>query len=67
MDASETSFEQSVLTRLPLADAVLTVLRHVLEPTALNELYEENRGASYRKSLSFAEMVEPVRFGARGS
>jgi len=66
MDTSETSFEQSVLTRLPLADAVMTIARHVLEPTVLNELYEENRGASYQKSLSFAEMVELIRHALIG-
>lgn len=51
-------FTREVLARLPLADVVLMVLSHVLEPAFLQSLFAENRGRSYEKTLTFSGLVQ---------
>jgi hypothetical protein len=51
------SFDAAILSRVPLAEAVLTLLRYVLDPLVLNELYEQARGRSYQRILSFPDTV----------
>jgi hypothetical protein len=46
-------FSLQVLDKVPLAQAVFRVLRFTLDETFLEEVYEENRGASYQKVISF--------------
>jgi len=47
----------AVLARLPLAEAVLLVWRHLADDAALQDLYDRHRGACYDKVLSFPTMV----------
>lgn len=54
------TFDAIALARVPLAEAVLTLLRYVLEPSVLNELYERERGRTYQRILSFPEVVDLV-------
>lgn len=54
-------FQRELLSRLPLAEAVLLVLAHVLEPSFLDRLFEENRGRGYEDSLTFPVLVDLVR------
>lgn len=49
-----------VLDRLPLADAVLTVWSHVLDPLFLNGLFEEYRGRSFEQQISFTAIVHLI-------
>jgi hypothetical protein len=49
------------LARLPLAEAVLTVWRFVADADWIGRIYDENRGRSYEKLLSFPTMVSLVR------
>ncbi|HET8644368.1 MAG TPA: transposase [Vicinamibacteria bacterium] len=54
---SAADFAPAVLTRLPLAEAVLTLWHWHCSPQALDELFEAHRGACYRRELSFATLV----------
>ncbi len=47
-----------VLQRMPLAQAVLALIRYAFPADKLNELYERDRGFCYERELTFAEMVE---------
>lgn len=47
-------FSLQVLNKVPLAQAVFQVLRFVLDDSFLEKIYEENRGASYQKVISFS-------------
>jgi hypothetical protein len=51
-------FAREVLTRLPLAEAVLTLWRWVVDPLFLRSLFARHRGAAYEKVLSFATLVQ---------
>jgi len=51
-------FAREVLGRLPLAEAVLTVWRWVVDPLFLLSLFARHRGAGYEKVLSFATVVQ---------
>jgi hypothetical protein len=53
----DSSFEQSVLKRLPLAEAVLTLVRWVLDQTLLSTTYDSHRGRCYERLLTFANFV----------
>ncbi len=50
-------FTHEVLARLPLAEAVLMVLSHALEPAFLQSFFAEHRGRSYEKTLTFSGLV----------
>jgi hypothetical protein len=60
------SFDRQVLAKLPLAEAVLIVMRYVFEAADLTALYEANRGRSYTKELGFAALVELLWDGLTG-
>jgi hypothetical protein len=49
------------LARMPLAEAVLTLWRWVAESTALDHVFDRNRGRCYQKVLSFSFLVYLVR------
>jgi hypothetical protein len=51
-------FAREVLGRLPLAEAVLTLWRWVVDPLFLLSLFARHRGAGYEKVLSFATLVQ---------
>jgi hypothetical protein len=53
-------FTRDVLAKIPLAEASLRVLAYVLEPGALNAVFEEYRGGHYTKLISFATMTRLV-------
>jgi Transposase DDE domain len=54
-------FDVELLSRLPLAEAVLLILSHVTQPAFLDDVYERNRGRTYQKVLSFPVLVELIR------
>jgi hypothetical protein len=49
------------LTRLPLADAALTLWRWVGDSDSLNQIFDDNRGRCYEKMTSFSSLVYLVR------
>jgi hypothetical protein len=51
-------FCAQTLARLPLADAVLHLLRHVFDADFLNGLYAQHRGQGYEDLLAFPRLVE---------
>ena len=51
-------FAREILARLPLAEAVLTLWRWVVDPLFLLSLFARQRGAAYEKVLSFATLVQ---------
>lgn len=53
-------FFREVLTKLPLAEAVLHLLGYALAPSFLAACFEEHRGQCYEDTLSFAKLVEIV-------
>jgi hypothetical protein len=52
--------EESVLARMPLAEAVLTIWRCVADEDRLQAIFERHRGRCYERSISFATMVQLV-------
>jgi hypothetical protein len=46
-----------IVQHLPLAQAVLGLFHHVLEPTFLEALFQRCRGRAYHKELSFTAVV----------
>ena len=63
-------FARDVLSRLPLAEGILTVWHWLAEDTFLNTLFAEHRGRCYEKELSFATLVQlihEVLIGANNS
>jgi len=53
-------FAREVLGRLPLAEAVLTLWRWVVDPLFLLSLFARHRGAGYEKVLSFGGVVQLI-------
>jgi hypothetical protein len=51
-------FAREVLARLPLAEAVLTLWRWVVDPLFLLALFAQHRGTAYEKVLSFGSLVQ---------
>ncbi len=51
------SYVRETIARLPLADAVLHLLRYVLLGEFLDEMYERHRGRGYEDILSFSSLV----------
>jgi hypothetical protein len=54
------AFDQQVLTRLPLAEAMWTLLRYVVTPTFASELFERHRGTGSERLIEFGTLVELV-------
>jgi hypothetical protein len=50
-------FTRDVLARLPLAEACQRVLAHVLQPDALDQLFEQHRGGNYTKLIAFSTLT----------
>lgn len=53
-------FDREVLGRLPLAEAVWTLLWHVADEPLLTELFERHRGTGCERDVRFALLVELV-------
>lgn len=53
-------FAREVLARLPLAEAVLSLWRWVVDPLFLLALFARHRGAGYEKVLSFGSLVQLI-------
>jgi Transposase DDE domain len=52
------NFNRTVLSRLPLAEAVLTVWLWITEPSHLDSLFQEHRGRCYQDKITFALVVQ---------
>jgi hypothetical protein len=52
------SFCREVFHRLPLADAVLHLLRYALNEDFLSSCYDKHRGHCYEDTLSFPRLIE---------
>jgi hypothetical protein len=52
---------RELLARMPLAEAVLTLWRWVADSTVLDHAFNEHRGRSYQKILTFPFLVYLVR------
>lgn len=50
-------FDRQVLSRLPLAEAVLTLASWIMGVDSLDKTYEENRGRCYSRILTFPGFV----------
>jgi hypothetical protein len=53
-------FARDVLTRLPLAEAVLSIWRWVADPLFLLSVFARHRGAGYEKEISFGGLVQLI-------
>jgi Transposase DDE domain len=51
------SFDAETLARLPLLEAVVVLLRHVLSDDHLKAVFAAYRGASYEDMITFAQLV----------
>ena len=51
------AFVAEMVTRLPLAQAVLQLFDYALEPALLQEVYDGNRGRCYTAGLTFPAFV----------
>ena len=49
--------ERAMLARVPLAEGVLWLWRHVLDEAALQEVWDENRGRCYDRVITFPMLV----------
>ncbi len=56
----QADFAREVLSRLPLAEAVLRLWRWVADPLFLLSLFARHRGAGYEKVLSFGMLVQLI-------
>ena len=56
----EAEFAREVLTRLPLAEAVLSVWRWVADPLFLLSVFTRHCGAGYEKEISFGVLVQLI-------
>jgi hypothetical protein len=54
-------FDRQVLSRLPLAEATLLLWQYVCEDSSLHELYDQHRGRTYQKKISFPLLAQRVR------
>ncbi len=54
-------FQRELLARLPLADAVLSLLGFLWSDAFLDRLFDEHRGRCYEQDLTFPRLVELVR------
>lgn len=53
-------FDREVLSRLPLAEAVLSLWQFVCDDEHLDILYNRHRGSTYEKKITFPLMVDLV-------
>lgn len=56
----EADFAREVLTRLPLAEAVLSLWRWVADPLFLLSVFTRHRGLGYEKEISFGVFVQLI-------
>jgi hypothetical protein len=56
----EAEFAREILSRLPLADAVLSLWRWVAEPLFLLSVFTRHRGLGYEKEISFGVLVQLI-------
>src|SRR5215475_3612068 len=54
----EAEFAREVLSRLPLAEAVLSLWRWIADPLFLLSVFAWHRGQGYEKEVSFGVLVE---------
>jgi hypothetical protein len=54
-------FDREVLSRLPLAEAVLSLWQFICDDEALDDLYERHRGRTYPKKITFPLLAQLVR------
>jgi len=54
------AFSREALSRLPLAEAALTLLWYVADDATLDELFERHRGTGSEREVRFALLVELV-------
>jgi Transposase DDE domain len=53
-------FSRQVLDKLPLAESTLQVLSHALDDDFLEGLFQEHRGASYTKLITFPVLTQLI-------
>jgi hypothetical protein len=53
-------FESEVLKRLPLAEAVWTLMRHVVSPEFARDVFDRHRGTGSELQIEFGTLVELV-------
>jgi hypothetical protein len=53
-------FNAEILSRIPLAEAVILTLSHVAQPSFLADVYDRFRGRTYQKVLSFPALVQLI-------
>jgi hypothetical protein len=56
----EAEFAREVLSRLPLAEAVLSLWRWVADPLFLLSVFTRHRGLGYEKEISFGVLVQLI-------
>src|SRR4249920_391207 len=56
----EAEFAQEVLSRLPLAEAVLSLWRWVADPLFLLSVFTRHCGVGYEKEISFGVLVQLI-------
>jgi hypothetical protein len=56
----EAEFAREVLSRLPLAEAVLSLWRWVADPVFLLSVFARHRGLGYEKEISFKVLVQLI-------
>lgn len=56
----EAEFAREILSRLPLAEAVLSLWRWVADPLFLLSVFAKHRGRGYEKDLSFGVVVQLI-------
>jgi hypothetical protein len=54
-------FDREVLSRLPLAEAVLSLWQFVCDDDALDDLYDRHRGRTYQRKITFPLIAQLVR------
>lgn len=54
----EAEFAREVLSRLPLAEAVMSLWRWVADPLFLLSVFTQHRGLGYEKEISFGVLVQ---------
>jgi hypothetical protein len=58
--AMEAEFAREILSRLPLAEAVLSLWRWVADPLFLLSVFARHRGQGYEKEISFGVLVQLI-------
>src|SRR3954468_6141105 len=56
----EAEFAREILSRLPLAEAVLSLWRWVTDPLFLLSVFARQRGLGYEKEISFGVLVQLI-------